>query len=31
MDLGYTHAPHTVYVSCKADVAVLDRIVGPKA
>jgi hypothetical protein len=27
----YTHAPRTVYVSRKADVATLDRFIGPKS
>ncbi len=31
LGLRYTHAPHTVYVSRKADVARLDEFIGPKA
>jgi hypothetical protein len=31
MGLHWTNAGHTVYVSRKADVAVLDRFIGPKA
>lgn len=30
LELGWTTAPHTVYVSRKADVAKLDTLVGPK-
>ncbi len=30
LDLHYTHAPNTVYVSRKADVAKLDGFIGPK-
>lgn len=30
LDLRWTTCPHTIYVSRKADVAVLDRHVGPK-
>lgn len=30
LGVRWTLAPHTVYVSCKADVAVLDRFIGPK-
>lgn len=31
LGVRWTRAPHTVYVSRKADVAVLDRYVGPKS
>ena len=31
LDLHWTTAPHTVYVSRKADVARLDEFIGPKA
>jgi hypothetical protein len=31
LDVHYTLAGHTVYVSRKADVATLDRFIGPKA
>ncbi len=31
MNLHWTNAGHTVYVSRKADVAVLDGFIGPKA
>ena len=30
LGLRYTTCPHTVYVSCKDDVAALDQHVGPK-
>lgn len=30
LDLHWTLAPHTVYVSCKADVARMDSFIGPK-
>lgn len=31
LDLHYTHAPRTVYVSRKADVARMDEFIGPKS
>ena len=31
LGLGWTTAPHTVYVSRKVDVAILDELVGPKS
>jgi hypothetical protein len=30
LNLRYTHAPRTVYVSRKSDVEFLDRVIGPK-